>query len=111
MLTSTQSAGFLCQEGTDGKPLNVGFAARNAVQAYELVNLGMTAYDDVLSPLTGWFQIFNRQHFSVTAFLDNWLEPAQILSPGLWFKKYPFCSTANAGNDLGEKAYQFGIRG
>lgn len=71
----------------------------------------MTAYDDVLSPLTDWFQIFNRQHFSVTAFLDNWLEPAQILSPGLWFKKYPFCSTANAGYDLGEKAYQFGIRG
>ena len=109
-LTTSQATGFLYQEGTDGKPLNAGFAARNAVQAYELVKVGMTAYDDIFSYYKGWAQIINQQRLDVDRLLENWLEPSQILSPGLWFKQYPFCSAANGGFDLAQKAYKLGLR-
>ncbi|MCO4636961.1 hypothetical protein Si034_01911 [Streptococcus infantarius subsp. infantarius] len=109
-LSTSQASGFLYQEGTDGKPLNAGFAARNAVQSYELVKLGMTAYDDIFSLDKGWMQVINQQSLDFDSFLDNWLEPSQILSPGLWFKQYPFCSAANGGFDLAQRAYRLGLR-
>lgn len=108
-LASSQASGFLYQEGTDAKPLQAGFAARNAVLAYQLAESGFTAYQAIFSSEKGWSQTLSSSSLSQADLLDHWLQPAQIETPGLWFKIYPFCSAANAGFDLAQTAYRQGI--
>lgn len=110
-LASSQASGFLFQEGTDGKPLQAGFAARNAVLAYQLSISGLTAYEDIFSEgESGWFQTILRRPLDNQRLLDRWLKPAQIQSPGLWFKQLPFCSAAISAYDAAVKAYASGVR-
>ncbi len=108
-LISSQAAGFIYQEGTDGKPLQAGFAARNAVQAYRLTKLGLSSYGDIFSDQKGWPQIIFGHSLDFDLFISNWLEEPQIISPGLWFKKQAFCSAATSGYDLGLLAFQSGL--
>ncbi|MGT2907078.1 MmgE/PrpD family protein [Streptococcus dentiloxodontae] len=108
-LASNQASGFLYQEGTDGKPLNAGFAARNAVTAYQLVSSQLTAYADPFSSRKGWAQIMLGESLDISKLLNQWLMPSQISSPGLWFKCYPFCSAAAAGFEASLLAHKSGI--
>lgn len=103
---ASQASGFLFQEGTDGKPANAGFAARNAVIAYQLTQEGLTAFDDVFgNQEKGWAQTVRGRALNSDRLLKEWMQPAQIESPGLWFKKYSFCSAGAASFDAACLAY------
>ncbi|WP_251442605.1 MmgE/PrpD family protein [Veillonella intestinalis] len=54
-LAGTQSAGMGFEAGSDTKPLHAGFAARNAVFAFWLLqNTSLTANQNVFNNATGW---------------------------------------------------------
>lgn len=109
-LATTQAAGQLLQEGSDGKPLNTGFAARNAVTAYQLVKLGLSANPDPFNSATGWLKTISDQSFNIETITKNWFEPAEVKSPGLWFKPLPVCSAALSGFDAALNAWRAGVR-
>lgn len=109
-LATTQAAGTLKQEGTDGKPLNAGFAARNAVSAYQLAQVGLSAELDPFADADGWIKLLSGRSFDARELSDCWLSPSEIESPGLWYKNHPICSAALSGYDAGKLAYQAGVR-
>ena len=102
-LAATQSCGMSFQSGSDGKPLHAGLAARNAVWTYELVT--QTSLQGSLRPFnseTGWFHIIADVAVTAEAFTTQWLQPGQILEPGLWMKLHPYCSAAICGAEGAE---------
>lgn len=109
-LASTQASGQLSQEGSDGKPLNAGFAARNAVCAYSLVSAGFSANRDPLANQNSWFSTLSQSPFNQQAWIASWMHPGQIESPGLWFKTHAFCSAALSGYDAAKQAWKEGIK-
>ena len=108
-MATSQASGFLYQEGTDGKPLNAGFAARNAVVAYQIIRAGLSAYEDPFSSQKGWSQTIIGKALDSKQLLDNWLQPSQLEKAGLWFKNYPICSAATAGLEAAHKAYELNL--
>lgn len=108
-LATSQASGFLYQEGTDGKPLNAGFAARNAVVAYQIIRAGLSAYEDPFSSQKGWSQTIIGKALDSKQLLENWLQPSQLEKAGLWFKNYPICSAATAGLEAAHKAYELNL--
>ncbi|MGT2929799.1 MmgE/PrpD family protein [Streptococcus dentasini] len=103
-LAINQTSGYLLQEGTDGKPLNAGWAAQRAVNAYHLASSGLTANVDIFDSPKGWPQIIGGQlDFSLVN--QHWFSPPQILKPGLWFKRTSFCSAANSAYDASLELY------
>ena len=108
-LATSQASGFLYQEGTDGKPLNAGFAARNAVVAYQIIRSGLSAYADPFSSKRGWSQTIIGKALDSKQLLENWLQPSQLEKVGLWFKNYPICSAATAGLEAAQKAFELNL--
>lgn len=97
-LGATQSAGLGLEAGSDGKPLHAGFAARNAVFAWEMVRY--TRVTASLRPFNndnGWQQVFGSLTLAPEELEQKWLNPGQILAPGLWMKLHPYCSAAIGG--------------
>ncbi len=97
-LGATQSSGMSFQYGTDGKPLHVGLAARNAVWSYEL--LENTSLETSVIPFnsdTGWLKIIANHTITEQDVNDVWLQPGQIISPGLWMKVHQYCSAGICG--------------
>ena len=59
-LCGSQSGGLGMQAGSDGKPLHSGFAARNAVFAFDLVTaVGLSARETPFNSQTGWLKTFS----------------------------------------------------
>lgn len=108
-LATTQASGTLKQEGSDGKPLNAGFAARNAVTAYQLVTAGLSAELDPFADEDGWIKLLSGRDIDIQALSDSWFSPSEIRAPGLWYKNHPVCSAALSGYDASKLAYQAGI--
>lgn len=110
-LCGSQSGGLGMQAGSDGKPLHSGFAARNAVFAFELVTaVGLSARETPFNSQTGWLKTFSAPTGSAEFFESNWLNKGQILDPGLWMKTHPYCSAAIGGEAACKKLWQQGIR-
>jgi 2-methylcitrate dehydratase PrpD len=110
-LCGSQSGGLGLQAGSDGKPLHSGFAARNAVFAYDLVTtVGLSARETPFNPQTGWLKTFSAPTASAEFFESAWLKKGQILDPGLWMKTHPYCSAAICGEAACKKLWQQGIR-
>lgn len=106
-LAATQSSGMSFQSGTDGKPLHSGLAARNAVWAYEL--LQHTELATSIAPFhsdNGWFQTIANVRVSPEDIRNRWLQPGQIIQPGLWMKIHPYCSAAICGAEAAELVYK-----
>ncbi|PJN87850.1 hypothetical protein CVN76_23715 [Bacillus sp. mrc49] len=93
-LAATQSAGLRLQFGTVIKPLHVGIAAKNAVDSADWVRMGLHSNPDFLN---GFFEVYAEK--GVRDFTENWGKTWRIVTPGLWFKQYPFCSAAAHGVD------------
>ena len=91
-VAASQTAGMLFQAGTDNKPLHAGLAARNAVTAYQIVQAGLTTSEDPFNNRNGWFKVIGDLEVNATNWRQTWLKPAQIQTPGLWFKQHQFCS-------------------
>lgn len=97
-LGGTQSAGLGLEAGSDAKPLHAGFAARNAVYAWELFRYTrVTASQRPFNNDNGWQQVFGNLTLDPEDLKEKWLNPGQIIRPGLWMKLHPYCSAAIGG--------------
>lgn len=111
-LAGTQSAGMAFEAGSDGKPLHAGFAAEHAVTAFRLVEAGLNARTNLFDDVTGWLAVFTdgRRCLDVARMQQEWLQPGQILEPGLWMKRHMYCSAAICAADGAEELYRQGLR-
>ena len=111
-LAGTQSAGMAFEAGSDGKPLHAGFAAEHAVTAFHLVEAGMNARTNLFDDVTGWLAVFTdgQRCLDVVRMQQEWLQPGQILEPGLWMKRHMYCSAAICAADGVEELYRQGLR-
>lgn len=96
-IAATQSSGLRAQFGTPVKALHAGFAARSGLEAVRLVKEGIYGEADPLYKKYGFYDVFGPQ--LQPSFEKAWGKSWKIISPGLWLKKYPFCSAALAGAD------------
>ena len=106
---ATQAAGLSIEAGTDTKPIHAGLAAQRAVQSYQFVCSQLTTNQDVFNNQTGWIKTVVRQELDLGLIESTWLNPAQITTPGIWFKQHQFCSAAMSGYDAVKKGYLQGI--
>lgn len=97
-LASSQASGFTYQFGTNAKPIQAGLAARNAVLAYKLNTLNITANSDFLP---NFYKSFTGEVFNLEKI--DW-DKSEIIEPGIWYKLYAFCSANMATYDLALKA-------
>lgn len=104
-IAATQSAGLRMQFGTPIKPLHAGFSARNAVESCVLAEKGMKAEEEFLFHNQGFLSVFGEE-ISKEPLKEIWKSRWAINDPGLWFKRYPFCSAAMAGADAAQILYQ-----
>lgn len=107
---ASQASGMMFQEGSDAKPSQAGLAARNAVAAYQLTESGLTSNTDPFNNHNGWLKTIAGIEITASNWGKSWLSPAQIETPGIWFKQNPFCSAAISGYDATRQAYEAGIR-
>ncbi|WP_432643424.1 MmgE/PrpD family protein [Acidaminococcus sp.] len=110
-LGATQSAGLGLEAGSDAKPLHSGFAARNAVFAFELLqHTGVTASQRPFNNQNGWQKVFGNLELDSEKVKQQWLQPGQLLEPGLWMKLHPYCSAAIGGAAACKELYKQGLR-
>ncbi|MFP3839193.1 MmgE/PrpD family protein [Bacillus safensis] len=94
-----QSAGMRKQFGSDMKPLQAGLAAKTAVWSMDLACSGFGGNDSVLDGALGFFSLYGDQERAESRLLEGYGFTWRIVSPGLWFKVYPFCSAAHHAAD------------
>ncbi|MEK3960171.1 MmgE/PrpD family protein [Bacillus sp. FSL K6-1336] len=90
-----QSAGMRKQFGSDMKPLQAGLAAKTAVWSMDLACSGFGGNDSVLDGALGFFSLYGDLELAESRLLEGYGFTWRIVSPGLWFKVYPFCSAAH----------------
>ena len=110
-LAATQAAGLRSQFGSAAKPLHAGIAARAAVNAVLLAQLGFAGQPEgVIDSLLSSHGDGRQRPELLTA---DWGAPWRILQPGLEFKRYPTCggthSAAEAAFILRERLLEQGI--
>lgn len=111
-LGATQSGGMAFQAGTDGKPLHSGLAARNAVWAYQLLeHTSLAASVNPFNNDSGWLKTIANRTITVDDIANEWLQPGQIISPGLWMKVHQYCSAAICGAAGAQEIYNEWIDG
>lgn len=94
-----QSAGMRKQFGSDMKPLQAGLAAKTAVWSMDLACSGFGGNDSVLDGALGFFSLYGDLELAESRLLEGYGSTWRIVSPGLWFKVYPFCSAAHHAAD------------
>lgn len=105
-IAATQSAGLRFQVGTAVKPLHAGLAARAAVFAYEAVEeAGIAGSTELFNEANGYFRVYGTANPDIAKWKQTWGKPWRIVSPGLWFKRYTFCSAAMQGADAAQSLY------
>lgn len=108
-LGATQSAGMGFEAGSDAKPMHAGFAARNAVFAYELLTkAGLSANINPFNNDTGWLRTISGEKIDIENFKKKWLQPGQIILPGLWMKLHSYCSAGICGAAGCQQIYEEG---
>ena len=84
------AAGVRANFGTMMKPLHAGLAASNGVFAARLARDGFTADHRAFEHPQGFFALFRRGDDPPdTGAMDAWLDPPEILDPGIALKLYP----------------------
>ncbi|MER3125367.1 MmgE/PrpD family protein [Bacillus pumilus] len=94
-----QSAGIRKQFGSDMKPLQAGLAAKTAVWSMDLACSGFGGNESVLDGALGFFSLYGDLERAESHLLEGYGIAWRIVSPGLWFKVYPFCSAAHHAAD------------
>jgi 2-methylcitrate dehydratase PrpD len=92
-IAASMSAGIKSNFGSMTKPLHVGQAARNGLQAALLAAEGFTAAADVFEHPQGYLRVYNggEANCDLDTLLANWNDPPCILSPGVKQKRFPVC--------------------
>lgn len=98
----SQAAGLRVQFGTETKPLHAGLASQQAVQAVEWTQQDFRGTPAALDSKIGFLSVYGGEGTEEAvrkALLEDWGNAWRIAEPGLWFKRYPFCSAAAHGAD------------
>ncbi len=99
-LAASMASGLVANFGTMTKPLHAGRAAANAIEAVQLVLLGMSAARDVLEHDRGYLAALSpggrADRRSPADMLGQRL---RILTQGLSIKRYPVCYAAHRAID------------
>lgn len=109
---ATLGSGLRAEFGSTVKAFHVGTAAKNGVEAALLTQAGVRGDRDVLFKKFGFFDVMgfkdgehtdeSRREIYGKPWKKEWGKCWRIESPGLWLKRYPFCSAAMAGCDAAE---------
>lgn len=84
------AAGVRANFGTMTKPLHAGLAASNGIFAALLARDGFTADHRAFENPQGFFTLFRRStEAPELGALEGWLDPPEILDPGIAIKLYP----------------------
>lgn len=102
-MAATRAAGLRLQFGSDLKAFHAGYAARTGVEAVQLAKWGFTSRTGVLDGENGFLNLYGREEVRKEELTRDWAAPWRISSPGLWMKRYPFCSAAAHVRDAAEE--------
>jgi len=100
----TQAGGLRVHFGTETKPLHAGLAASAAVRSLLLADADFQASRASLDGKLGYFSVFGQgeEHARGELLRDDGTA-RRIVTPGLWYKLYPFCSAAYFGLHAAEQ--------
>lgn len=98
-IAASMASGVRANFGTMTKPLHVGLAARNGVQAATLAAAGFTASAEALDADDGFVSAFLAEPPRDDRHLDGLGQPYDIVSPGLGQKLYPCCYATHRAID------------
>jgi 2-methylcitrate dehydratase PrpD len=98
-LSASRAAGLRVNSGTMTKPLHVGFAARDGVEAALLAELGVTASPAAIDGACGFFDVCAPDHKEIEWITDHLGHPFEVIDPGLSPKLYPSCSETHSAID------------
>ncbi len=98
-IAASRSAGIRANVGTMVKPLHVGFAARDGVEAALLAGMGITASPNALEGVDGFLQVYSPAHGDLDAIAESLGNPYEVIDPGLVYKLYPCCADLHASVD------------
>ncbi|MEE1617818.1 MmgE/PrpD family protein [Brachybacterium sp. J153] len=93
-IAASRSGGVRAQFGTPGKPLHAGLAAQAGVEAVEWARTGLHTADAAVTGPSGLLAAFGVGEEERAALTAGFGETWAILSPGIWQKRFPFCSAA-----------------
>jgi len=99
-IAASQASGLRGNFGTMTKPFHAGHAARCGIVAALLGQYGFSANDSILEDQTGFCAVFSgRDHYDLSALMDNLGNPWELDTPGVNLKRYPSCGGTHAGID------------
>jgi 2-methylcitrate dehydratase PrpD len=98
-IAASRAAALRANAGTMTKPLHVGFAARDGVEAAALAGMGVTASASAVSGPLGFFDVCAPDHGALNWIGDRLGNPFDVIDPGLSPKLYPSCSETHAAVD------------
>lgn len=101
-LASSMISGIRLNFGTMAKPFHVGYAARNGIEASQLVKNGFTASHHTYDLPKGVFDLYSEEQTQIN-WSDQLAKPWSIMQPGFHIKKYPCCYATHRHADA---AYQ-----
>ena len=94
------SSGLKANFGTMTKPLHVGQTNRNGLLAALLARDGFTANRESFEHPQGFFEVFNGAgDYEVELIGPGFADPFDIVSPGLFIKRYPCCASSHSAID------------
>jgi len=94
-LAAAQSGGLVRNFGSMAKPFQAGHAARAGYTAAKLAAGGMTADPDIFDGPGGLIDVYGDDHS--TTEMPSLGDPWEILSPGLYVKRWPCCYANHRG--------------
>ena len=99
-IASSTSAGIQCNFGTMMKPFHSGWAARCAIAAADLAQLGYTASLDALEDTNGGFiSTYGTPDSDPQKALATLANPWSLVDPGFALKKFPSCFAGHRAMD------------
>lgn len=111
-IATSLASGVQCNFGTMTKPLHAGFAAQNAVLAFELASSGATASETALEAAQGYFDVFGTDASDVALTVSHLGSPWAFADPGVYLKRYPCCyATHRAIAAVGAIVSEAGLTG
>ncbi|MDT7943733.1 MAG: MmgE/PrpD family protein [Dehalococcoidia bacterium] len=98
-IAASMACGVRANFGTMTKPLHVGLAARNGLQAALLALQGFTAAEGALDAPDGFLNAFLGGRVEAEPQLPPLGQPYDIVQPGLGQKRYPCCYATHRAID------------
>lgn len=97
-IAATEACGIGANHGTMAKPLNMGLAAENGIQAAKLASLGFDGPKHALEGGRGFFEAFGGG-YDETKIIGRLGSPFALLEPGVSIKPYPSGVVGHPGMD------------